>query len=221
VNFGTIKARISSLVQIEGWTQVSPAPDFGVLANQALSMFSIEAELFTAIDTSLTTTVGQAQYVTASKRFGKITEVVIGGNALLRSTEEAERFRNPGWFAETNGVPKKFAVTAYNTITVTPPPATASQAISLRGIIESPLMVLDADEPGQASGTGAVIPVALHEAICMKGAFLQGLAFLGSQDNPRMRYFDAVYNYYLTYARGGINDGFARIPGPVGVGAGS
>ncbi len=207
MNYGQLKTRATALASFEGWTDVSPSPDWPTLVNQAWQEFSWEAELIIGSET-LQTVIGQTQYTLAGT-YKALLDVSWNGKSLLRSSEEFERNLNPNWLNATPGTPLRWTLSAFSVLSLSPPPASA-QTLAVRGIQQGPPMVLDVDLPGQASGAGTAIPANFHDAIAYRGAILHGQLYAQGEGTQRLAGYQAQYEKFIADSRESLTSGYWR-----------
>lgn len=175
-NFSKLKLRAMYLSKQAGWSDVTPAPDWGELVNRGLQDFAWDSEYHFDTDT-LTLVVGQSEYALTGGYWKYLFTVTNGTTASwydVKPTTEGvlQRQTNGGWIVAGNGRPLYWWTPRPDTVRFYPPPNSAD-TITLRGVREPPMLVSDEDMPG--------FPHTWHEAICLRAAMLHCEPFANTE----------------------------------------
>jgi len=193
MQFSDLQARAQLLASLEGWSDVSPAPTWSTLVNEAWYQFSWDGECIIGTQ-NITTVVGQAAY-TLTGVWKKVIDVVYdtaGANTgILRSDEDYERWANPTWRAQANAPSSRYTFAPFSTITLIPPPS-AIVTVSVRGLVQGTALVNSTDVPP--------VPDPLQEAICIYAAYLQGKVYMVGDASTRMETMLKDYQQYVADA---------------------
>lgn len=203
MQYSDIQARAQALASFEGWTDVSPAPDWPTLVNRAWAQFSYDAEIIVTTVTP-STVIGQASYTLTGGPWKKILDVTWNSLSVIRSMEIFERNLNPAWLVQANAAPQRWVLTNFGVLTLVPPP-NAIQTLSVRGITEGPAMVLSTDQPGQVSGSGIAIPDVFHDAIAYRATKLHGEIYAQGESVNRIAGYEQRYQELVRKAREAMN----------------
>lgn len=205
MNFTQLQARAAVLASFEGWGDVSPAPAWDVLVNQAWDRFSWDGECVVGT-TTFPTVGGQAAYALAGewKRIMDVVYDTAGANVpVRRSKEEYERFTRADWRVQPPGTPARWTFNPINALTLIPPPSVV-RTVSVRGITKGTALAAGGDIP--------VAPVVCHEGIALMAAYLQGEIYAQGEGMDCLNAFLKEHNYdyyvelalkYANYEEGG------------------
>lgn len=208
MQFSDLQARAALLASFEGWSDVSPSPDWSVLVNRAWGQFSWDAET-QVTSTTFSTVAGQAQYTISGGPWKNLLDVTWNSLPLIRSTEEYERSANPLWLVQTSGTPVRWTFNGFNVITLIPRPDSI-HTLSVRGITQGANMVDSTDNPGQVSGVGTALPEAFCEGIAVRAAWLQGIVYAQGAAMDRLQLYESRYREYVGAARADLFAGFRK-----------
>lgn len=187
------------LCRLEGWSEVSPSPDYASLANRAWEMFAFDSECFVTVEAVLTV-IGQAEYPLVNF-YKNLLDVSIGVNGLLRSDELFERNLNPGWRVQTNGSPLRWVLSGFNKLTIVPPPALVT-TVFVRGAAYGAALAVDTDVPG--------CPTVYHEAIAIKAAILHAEIYATGEAMARLERLAGLYAQMVGQCRLALLQGYER-----------
>lgn len=199
MNFSQLKARAAVLCQLEGWSEVSPAPDYAYLVNRAWEMFSYDSECFVTSE-NVSTVIGQAEY-SLTNSYKNLLDVTYSGSGLLRSDEAFERNLNPGWRVQASGTPSRWVLSGFNKLTLVPPPS-AIQTLNVRGAAYGTALSSETDTPS--------CPSVYHEAIAIKAAILHGEIYAQGDAMQRIERLGAMYNGMVQQCRLALLQGYER-----------
>ena len=195
MNYLDLQNRAKLLASLEGWTDVSPTPDWGALVNQAWVEFSWDGECIVG-NTTFTTVANQGRY-SLSGTWKKLTDVVYDSTAtkqpMHHTSEDMERFARADWHVQPSGTPVRYTFSPFNSIFLVPPPSTAGITISVRGTTEGTALSSNTDVPP--------CPDVLHEAIALKAAILQGMVYAQGNSQARLQMFQQRYDKFVNDAR--------------------
>lgn len=200
MNYSQIQGRAATLARLEGWTDVSPAPDWATLVQRAWDHFAWDSECFIGSETIVTVN-GTGEYSLVST-YKNVLDVVFAGTGLLRSEESFERNLNPAWRAQTAvAVPSKWALVGFSRIALLPPPNSV-QNVTVRGVGYGAALVNATDTPS--------IPSLYHEGIAIKAASLHGEIYAMGEGASRIAHLDGIYDKYVTQCRSALLFGYQR-----------
>ncbi|HEV2471213.1 MAG TPA: hypothetical protein VGS41_01010 [Chthonomonadales bacterium] len=199
MQFVDLRNRATLLASFEGWTDVSPSPNWSILVNQAYVEFAWDAEIAIGSGT-IAAVSGELEYVIGGN-WKAFLDVSYGGAGLQRSSEEYERYANPNWRNLAAGAPARWAQTNFDTLAIIPPP-NGTLSIAYRGITEPAALVNDTDVP--------VGPDRFHEAIALRAAYLQGSVFAQGQAIARLDSFQQRYQEFVVKCKLDVQQGFRR-----------
>lgn len=170
MNFGQLKARAAILCKLDGYTEVSPAPDWAALVNRALYLFSWNAE-YQMGNYSFVTVLGQAEYTLPTPSdWIRVTDVAYNSTTPLELTDETLlRRENELWHVAANSTPSRYYISNPNTIRLYPPPSAAGVTVSIRGIRTDAALVNETDTPN--------CPEPFQEGIALLAAWLHAKSY--------------------------------------------
>jgi hypothetical protein len=190
VNYTQLQARATLFCQLEGWTDISVAPDFSDLINRAWYQFSWDAECV-IVEEDVTTAVSTLAY-TLTNKVKRILDVVYDTastkSPVLHSTEDYERNLRADWRYQASGVPVRFTFNQFNTIALIPPPS-AIKVVRVREMVQGTAFTTGTDVPP--------IPDYFHEAIALYAAVLQGKVYAQGEAAQRLASYEAQYRAYV------------------------
>ena len=200
MNYSQIQDRAASLAQFEGWTDVSPAPDWATLVQRAWDQFAWDSECF--IDSeAFPTVINQTEY-TLTNTYKNILDVTFAGTGLLRSEERFERNLDPSWRVKAAvAMPSKWVLSNFSKISLVPPPNSV-QTVTVRGVGYGTVLVNPTDTPS--------IPTIFHEAIAIKAAVFHGEVYAQGEGAARVARLDGLYQGYVQECRASLLFGFER-----------
>lgn len=183
MDFLALRDRVRDLCAAEGYADMSPPPDFAAAVNQALYMFSWEAE-YNEREITFSTVAGVALYTLENPPDVKLVKDVYyhstlgaGSTALVRSSEAYERSLDPMWRMKPNGTPYAYWVPEPNTLRLYPPPdASSIPCLAICICAEGPL-TQDTDTP--------LCPAHYHEDIARLAAWHIAQAYATGEARER------------------------------------
>lgn len=176
MNFSELKRRAEQLCKLEGWTEVSPAPDWGDLVNIGLHRFSWEAEYITS-NYSFSSVANQSDYALPAPDWVRVTDVLLGQKVLWLTDENILRAENPSWLLTPASNPERYYVSTTNTLRLYPSPSSV-QTVQVRGIrVDTPL-VNETDAPK--------CPLIFHEAVALLAAWEHGKMYAQGEAMQRI-----------------------------------
>lgn len=200
LTFAQLKERAANLAKLEGWTDVSPAPDWAFLINRAYEFFSWDAEFFVGVET-ITSVAGQSEYTTIGS-YKAFLDITVAGAPVLRSTEAFERNLRADWRTQPPGTPQRWVLSNFTKLTLVPAPALNGQPILVRGIALPPALTLENDVP--------VAPALYHESIALRAAILHGELYAQGEAMNRLALYTDGYNKSVAQCRQALNTGYER-----------
>jgi hypothetical protein len=202
LTWAQLQARTAALIAFGGWSNTQPPPDYAGLTNQAWVEFSWISEILIATET-VTAVAGQQQYA-LTNLYKSILDVTYNNIGVLRSSEQAERLRNPSWQYEAGvAQPARFVVGQLGQSLLLCPPPSGTLSIGVRGIAQGSLMTALTDYPGQVAGVGTAIPGYFHEAIAKRAAFLIGEQWAQGEEWGRINGYMTEFLAYCNDVREG------------------
>src|SRR5215831_9802096 len=128
MNYLDLQQRAAYLASRPGYIEAAPAPDWGSLVNGALADYTWDTEI-NVENAQVTTVVNQAEYTldaSASPRMWKyLFDCAYGTDtALVETTEQTERSRDPLWLVRPAGVPDRYYLSGPNRLRLVPAPST-------------------------------------------------------------------------------------------------
>jgi hypothetical protein len=191
MNFTQLQARAALLASLEGWTDVTPAPAWDVLVNQAWIEFTWDGECIIAT-TTFPTVANQCKYALTGN-WKRLTDVVYDTagtkSPVFHSSEDYERWARADWQSQASGIPTRYAFAPFNTISLVPPPAAATIVVSVRGVCEGTALALGGDIPP--------LPDYFHEGIAVKAAMLQGEVYAQGAALTRLQQYQTRYDKFV------------------------
>lgn len=199
MTFAQLKARAAVLAKLEGWSEVSPSPDWASLTNRAYEMWSWDSECLIGSET-LTSAPNTAEY-SLTNSYKNLLDVTFGASGLFRSVEEFERNLSPTWRTQTAATPLRWVLSGFNKLTLIPPPNSAA-TITVRGASLPPALAAETDIPQ--------VPSLYHEAIALKAAYLHGMVYAQGESMGRLDRMDAIYKADVAQCRAALLVGYER-----------
>lgn len=205
MTFAEIRDRIEALVKIGGWSNAIPGPDYALLANEGLRLFTRETQ-HNVEDVSITTVIAQPTYallqgspVDTRDWISLFDDALWGGSPLplgnawlSQTTRDQLRISNRLWRQTGTGTPQWWYWSAANQVGLYPVPAIAGVAVSFEGVRHEPRLSLDSS-----------IPLAnedFHEGICLFGAWHWGKLYSrGEERSVAKEYYTEALSYTLRY----------------------
>jgi len=186
VNFDQLQTEAARRASLEGWTEVSPPPDWASLINEAWREFSWETECVVSMATvSGGTVAGQAEYTLAKPYWKSLTDVWVNQVALSISSAIFEREGDPNWVFLASGTPTRAFLSAVDRLMLMPPPSTGGQEIRLRGIREGSTLSAPTDEPA--------VPYRFHKGIVYGAVLLHAEAYAQGASLERVQWYNERY----------------------------
>lgn len=175
---------------MEGWTDVSIAPDWADLVNRGWYRFSWDAEAI-ILEENINTVIGTVSYSLTNK-VKRLLDVVYDTAStkvpLLHSTEDFERNLRADWRYQTSAVPARYTFNQFDTISLVPPPS-AVKVVGVRELAQGVAFSLGSDIPS--------VPDYYHEAIAIAAAIFQGKVYAQGEAAQRLGVYEAQYQAYV------------------------
>lgn len=192
-----IRARITALVKLGGWSNTTPSPDYTFLANEGLRLLTLETQ-HNIESITVVTVVNQVEYdlTTAldTRRWITLFDDAIynTGTYLPQTTRDKLRAEDRLWTIAAAGTPKYWYWYGPNSIGLWPKPSSASINVTFNGARHETVLTAGTDEP--------TINGDFHEAICLLGAWYHGKSYArGEEKEVLMNYREEAYAYIERY----------------------
>jgi hypothetical protein len=191
LNYAQLQARAEVLARLEGWTDVSPAPDWATLVQRAWDWFAWDSEAIVSTET-LSSVNGTVEYTLAGT-YKTILDVEFGTAGLLRSEESFERNLSPSWRRQSAvATPSRWVRSGVEKISLLPPPNGVT-TVTVRGTGYGTALSAATDVPAA--------PTVFHEAIAIKAAVLQGEAYSQGEGSARLAALSEQYEGFVKDCR--------------------
>ena len=131
MNYTALQARTTVLVSFGGWSNVSPAPDYGDLVNRAYRELAWRTEFYHTSAT-FTTVANQSSYTLSGTDVINVYDAIYGGNyALTLSNSTYQRKSYALWTVRAAGAPSYYWMENPQNIRLYPTPPTTGTTVTL------------------------------------------------------------------------------------------
>jgi hypothetical protein len=180
MDFDALRLETQNLLKFGGWFDVGSPVDLAGLVNEALRLWSWQAEYKTG-QATFTTAAGTAEYTLSNPPDWKIVKDVYYGTTarLARTSEDLVRMEDPLYRVVPNGTPDRFWMPLPNVVRLYPTPATSGTTVTVYGIRADADLANPTDTPG--------CPAHYHRAVARLAAFLHAERYAQGEEKERIR----------------------------------